>query len=389
MSCIMPKRRLEPLPSHNWSTFCGKSVGDFNDNHRKDGAVDKEKEPCDPLGAQTVPDDDRHRDDSRCPADNSHTIDGEHPSAAVAEPPSNRISKPIQRSLESASVAATSPTISVHKKIVKHNLLQNNAIACELDKSAVNRSAKADESAPKSSSKGGKSSQKLKMRTNEDTKCFFEAICEHGKDFPRIESYMAQRCEKKGIPQDQIKNYEQVRHYYYRMWHKIANSIAPKEVVDKNIQEIYGLINYGEIWKKFGTKFDNNLSISLQQLVNFGHTTFKVKKGRIRVKTPIFADNIDQNLLNLPKEVCIELHSANNESWRRLQSLSQYNKGRTTIFDRATHPSYITNDIVVGAVWPPSFIDDRLCFSAVDERPAFRDSLAIQLLPADVPNPIR
>ncbi|CAG2106576.1 unnamed protein product, partial [Medioppia subpectinata] len=346
----------------------GESDGDFGDNHRKDGAADEEEEPCDPLGAQTVLDDDRHRDDSRCPADNSHTIDGEHPSAAVAEPPvaqqangqslspnldesvlilrrkSNRISKPIQRSLESASAATTSPTISVHKKIglifcplrsmftvfndFKHNLLQNNAIACESDKSAVNRSAKADESAPKSSSKGGKSLRKLQMWTNEDTKCFFEAICEHGKDFPRIQSYMAQRCEKKGIPQDQIKNYEQVRHYYYRMWHKIANSMAPNEVVDKNIQEIYGLINYGEIWKKFGTKFDNKLSISLQQLVNFGHTTFKVKKGRIRVKTPIC--NALKKIHKI-KEVCIELHPANNESWLRVHSLSQNPRVRTKL----------------------------------------------------------
>lgn len=36
---------------------------------------------------------------------------------------------------------------------------------------------------------------------------------------------MAQRSEKKGIPQELIKNREQVRHYYYRTWHKIANSL--------------------------------------------------------------------------------------------------------------------------------------------------------------------
>lgn len=36
---------------------------------------------------------------------------------------------------------------------------------------------------------------------------------------------MAQRSEKKGIPQVLIKNKEQVRHYYYRTWHKIANNL--------------------------------------------------------------------------------------------------------------------------------------------------------------------
>lgn len=38
-------------------------------------------------------------------------------------------------------------------------------------------------------------------------------------------SYIAARCEKKGIPAESIKNYEQVRHYYYRMWHKISQML--------------------------------------------------------------------------------------------------------------------------------------------------------------------
>lgn len=42
------------------------------------------------------------------------------------------------------------------------------------------------------------------------------------------------------------------------------------KVVDKGTQEVYGLVNYGEIWKKFGSKFDSKLGLHLQQLVNFG-----------------------------------------------------------------------------------------------------------------------
>jgi hypothetical protein len=45
-------------------------------------------------------------------------------------------------------------------------------------------------------------------------------------------------------------------------------------VVDKGTQEVYGLINYGEIWKKFGSKFDSKLGLHLQQLVNFGYYLF-------------------------------------------------------------------------------------------------------------------
>lgn len=39
--------------------------------------------------------------------------------------------------------------------------------------------------------------------------------------------------------------------------------------------------------------------------------------------------NNNQNLLNLPKEVCIELHPANNDSWLRVHSLSQNPRLRT------------------------------------------------------------
>ena len=58
-------------------------------------------------------------------------------------------------------------------------------------------------------------------------------------------------------------------------------------MIDKGVQELYGLINYGEIWKKFGAKIDSKLSIYLQQLVDYGHTVFKVKGKTVRVKTPI------------------------------------------------------------------------------------------------------
>lgn len=53
------------------------------------------------------------------------------------------------------------------------------------------------------------------------------------------------------------------------------------------MQEMFGLINYGEIWKKFGTKFDSKLCANLQQLVLNGHTVFKVKGKTVRVRTPV------------------------------------------------------------------------------------------------------
>ena len=69
-------------------------------------------------------------------------------------------------------------------------------------------------------------SRKWETWKNDDTKWFFEALSEHGKDFGAIQMYMALRFEKKIPPsQEPVKNREQVRHYYYRTWHKISSSI--------------------------------------------------------------------------------------------------------------------------------------------------------------------
>ncbi|XP_023214162.1 protein cramped-like, partial [Centruroides sculpturatus] len=56
----------------------------------------------------------------------------------------------------------------------------------------------------------------------EDKNAFFEALCEYGKDFESIQSYIAQRSRKKGVSPNMIKNKDQVRHFYYRTWHKIS-----------------------------------------------------------------------------------------------------------------------------------------------------------------------
>ncbi len=57
--------------------------------------------------------------------------------------------------------------------------MTQNVSNCDSDKTVVNKVAKSDDSNQKNSgSKGGKSLRKLQMWTNEDTKCFFEAISE-------------------------------------------------------------------------------------------------------------------------------------------------------------------------------------------------------------------
>lgn len=52
-----------------------------------------------------------------------------------------------------------------------------------------------------------------------------EFIFQHGKDFEAIQNNIALKYKKKGKPASMVKNKEQVRHFYYRTWHKITKYI--------------------------------------------------------------------------------------------------------------------------------------------------------------------
>lgn len=48
---------------------------------------------------------------------------------------------------------------------------------------------------------------------------------QHGKDFEAIQNNIAMKYKKRGKPAHMVKNKEQVRHFYYRTWHKISKHI--------------------------------------------------------------------------------------------------------------------------------------------------------------------
>ncbi|KAI4463281.1 cramped protein [Holotrichia oblita] len=61
--------------------------------------------------------------------------------------------------------------------------------------------------------------------TQEDKNLFFEALNEFGKDFEAIHSYVSNKLKKKGVAETMIKTKEQMRHLYYRTWHKISKHL--------------------------------------------------------------------------------------------------------------------------------------------------------------------
>lgn len=175
---------------------------------------------------------------------------------------------------------------------------------------------------------------KPRALTHDDIKWFFEAIGEYGKDFQNMQHYMAQRCGRKA---DQIRNRDQIRNFYNRLYSKLSQLINLPNDIEKVTQELYLLINYGEIWKKFGFKFDERTKKLLDDLVHNGYTTYRFRNKNVRLRTPsckalkkinqLGTDN-DKFLKvltssELPKDVIVEFHPATNGDWLRVQSLSQ------------------------------------------------------------------
>ncbi|XP_058536360.1 protein cramped-like [Ochotona princeps] len=175
--------------------------------------------------------------------------------------------------------------------------------------------------------------------STEDKNTFFEGLYEHGKDFEAIQNNIALKYKKKGKPASMVKNKEQVRHFYYRTWHKITKYIDFGNVfsrgLKKSSQELYGLICYGELRKKIGGCMDDKNATKLNELIQVGATTVRYKGRNLRIKAPMcralkklcdpdgLSDEEDQKPVRLPLKVPVELQPRNNHAWARVQSLAQ------------------------------------------------------------------
>ncbi|XP_069343214.1 protein cramped-like [Eulemur rufifrons] len=175
--------------------------------------------------------------------------------------------------------------------------------------------------------------------STEDKNSFFEGLYEHGKDFEAIQNNIALKYRKKGKPASMVKNKEQVRHFYYRTWHKITKYIDFDHVfsrgLKKSSQELYGLICYGELRKKIGGCMDDKNATKLNELIQVGATTVRYKGRNLRIKAPMcralkklcdpdgLSDEEDQKPVRLPLKVPVELQPRNNHAWARVQSLAQ------------------------------------------------------------------
>ncbi|CAG9571996.1 unnamed protein product [Danaus chrysippus] len=115
---------------------------------------------------------------------------------------------------------------------------------------------------------------------------FFEALNEYGKDFDSITSYICAKMKKKGMLDGNLKTKTQVSHFYYRTWHKLSKHVRFDENVKKVAQELYALINYGELRRKL-VSVNEKICARLGEMVRGGSIAVRTKGKTIRVRTPM------------------------------------------------------------------------------------------------------
>ncbi|KAK5885190.1 hypothetical protein CesoFtcFv8_018924 [Champsocephalus esox] len=204
----------------------------------------------------------------------------------------------------------------------------------------VSKASKGQGSAEKEEQAGNQKRARRQWESwsTEDKNSFFEGLYEHGKDFEAIQNNIAMKYKKRGKPANMVKNKEQVRHFYYRTWHKISKHIdfatAYSRVLKKSSQELYGLICYAELRKKVGGLMDDKNVAKLNELIQQGATTVRSKGRNLRIKAPMcralkklcdpdgVSDEEDQKPVRLPLKVAVELQPRSNHSWARVQTLA-------------------------------------------------------------------
>ncbi|XP_052795313.1 protein cramped-like [Mya arenaria] len=196
-----------------------------------------------------------------------------------------------------------------------------------------------------------KSKRQWELWSVEDKDSFFEGLCEYGKDFESIHNLIVAKCRKKSMamPLTAVKNKEQVRHFYYRTWHKISKLIQPVEDLKKDIQELYGLISYGVMRKKLrgGVNPNDKNWQKLNDLVHHGAATIKVKGKRIRVKTPVcnalkklnsYEEPRREPGPKVPEKITVEFRPRSNVAWQHVQDQANNPRVRVTVRpDRHLH----------------------------------------------------
>ncbi|XP_078494314.1 uncharacterized protein LOC100177868 isoform X2 [Ciona intestinalis] len=185
----------------------------------------------------------------------------------------------------------------------------------------------------------------------EDKNHFFDAVAIHGKDFEAIQKAIAQKHRKKG-GESVVKTKDQVRHLYYRTWTTVSKLLdgevsSISSASNKTNQELFAVINYGELRKKLGGYALKKKGImKLNELVNSGFTSVRLKGKNYRIKTPTCkalkqigskSDTSKKSCysearrVKLPLRVNLELQPYSMKAWNKVHMLAHNPRTRFSI----------------------------------------------------------
>ncbi|XP_034489895.1 protein cramped [Drosophila innubila] len=174
--------------------------------------------------------------------------------------------------------------------------------------------------------------------TNVERNCFFDALNEFGKDFEAIGNCINSKLKRRNSSSDHsFKSKDQVRQHYYQTYHKISKYVRFTDELKKPAQELYTLINYGEMRRKLQFLTEKHF-MKLKQLIYQGHIIVRCKGKNIRIKTPSCKalrrlNQLDDTLedIRLPNKIEVLVQPSNMEAFGRVQSLAQNPRGRAIV----------------------------------------------------------
>jgi hypothetical protein len=165
---------------------------------------------------------------------------------------------------------------------------------------------------------------------NAERSLFFDALNEHGRDFEQISRFINLKMKRKSPSDSDFKTKDHVRQHYYQIYQKGVKYLVFSEDVKKVAQELYTLINYGEMKRKMVISSEKSF-LKLRELVYKGSVTIRSKGKNIKVKTPSCRALRILNQLEghsvedvqLPQRIDVALKAADMKSWGYVQGLAQ------------------------------------------------------------------
>lgn len=165
---------------------------------------------------------------------------------------------------------------------------------------------------------------------NQERNFFFDALNEHGRDFEQIARIVNNKMRRKSPSDPDYKTKDHIRQHYYQIYMKASKYLRFSEDVKRHAQELYTLINYGEMKRRLVMSSEKSF-LKLRDLVYKGFVVIRWKGKNIKIKTPSCRalrklNQLEGNTIesiNLPHRIDVILRPANMNSWGYVQALAQ------------------------------------------------------------------